>query len=169
MQCARHPQVETYVRCGKCDQPICPSCMVSGPVGVRCRDCSRQNLDTIMRGSPRQYLLAAVWAFGSALLLGWLTHVPFFWFWLGGVYGYAVGEATLRGGGRKRGLAMQIIAGVAAAAGSVAWTMLTTFERLPPAALLARPEVLVSLLANPWTLVGLGIGVVFSVMHVRYI
>ncbi len=170
MQCARHPQVETFVRCGKCDQPICPSCMVAGPVGVRCRDCSRQNLDAIMRGSPRQYLLAAVWAFGSALLLGWLTHVSFFWFWLGGVYGYAVGEATLRGGGRKRGLAMQIIAGVAAAAGSVAWAMPLPLGRLPLAVLLAHPWSLVAFLANsPWTLVGLGIGVVFSVMHVRYI
>src|SRR5436309_3600791 len=100
MQCARHPQRETFVRCGRCEQPICTNCMVSAPVGVRCRDCSRQNLDAIMRGSPRQYLLAAVCAFGSALLLGWLSHVLVFW--LGSVYGYLVGEATLRGGGRKR-------------------------------------------------------------------
>jgi hypothetical protein len=169
MQCARHPKVETYVRCGKCDQPICPNCMVAGPVGVRCRDCSRQNLDAIMRGSPRQYLLALLSAFGSALLLGWLTHVPFFWFWLSGVYGYAVGEATLRGGGRKRGLAMQIIAGVAAAVGSAAWALSLPLRRLPPALLLAHPWILVAFLENPWTLVGLGIGVFFSFMHVRYI
>src|SRR5216683_5426746 len=79
MQCARHPQVETFVRCGKCDRPICPDCMVAVPVGVRCKECGRQNLDAIMRGSPRQYLLATACAFGSALLLGWLSHVLVFW------------------------------------------------------------------------------------------
>ncbi len=156
MQCARHPQVETFVRCGRCDQPICPNCMVSGPVGVRCRDCGRQNLDTIMRGSPRQYLLGTLCAFGSAVLLGWLSQMPLFWIWLSGVYGYWVGEATLRGGGRKRGLGMQIIAGVAAAAGSALWA--TAFGHAPLAVLL-----------SPWTLLGLGIGIVSAVWHVRYI
>lgn len=168
MQCARHPKVETFVRCGKCDQPICPSCMVSGPVGVRCRECGRQNLDAIMRGSPRQYLVAILCAVGSALLLGWLCHVPFFWFWLAAVYGYAVGEATLRGGGRKRGLAMQIIAGVAAAAGAFGWSILP-LGRLPLSALLAHSGAVLGLLLNPWSLVGLGIGVVCAVTHVRYL
>ena len=154
MQCARHPQVETFVRCGKCDQPICPNCMVSGPVGVRCRNCGRQNLDAIMRGSPSQYLIGSLCAFVSAFLLGWLSHVLVFW--LGSVYGYLVGEATLRGGGRKRGLGMQLIAGAAAAVGSAAWGI--EFGRYPVMALL-----------SPWSLVGLGLGVFFAVMHVRYI
>ena len=69
----------------------------------RCRDCGRQNLDTLMRGSARQYLLGTLSAFGTALLLGGLPHALL---WLGIIYGYLVGEATLRGGGRKRGLAM---------------------------------------------------------------
>jgi hypothetical protein len=154
MQCSRHPQVETFVRCGKCEAPICPECMVSGPVGVRCRDCSRQNLDAIMKGSPREYLLGTLCAFGSALLLGWMSHVLVFW--LGSVYGYLVGEATLRGGGRKRGLAMQAIAGVAAAVGSALWAL--DFGRVPVAALL-----------HPFSLVGLGLGIFFAVMHVRFI
>jgi hypothetical protein len=154
MQCARHSQVETFVRCGRCERPICPSCMVSGPVGVRCRDCGRQNQDQIMRGSPTQYLLGTLCAFGSALALGWLSHILVFW--LGSVYGYAVGEATLRGGGRKRGLGMQIVAGVAAAFGSAIWAI--GFGRYPLAFLL-----------SPWTLVGVGLGVFFAVVHVRYI
>jgi hypothetical protein len=157
MQCARHPQVETFVRCGKCDRPICPKCMVAGPVGMRCRDCGRQNLDTLMRGSPSQYLLGTLCAFGSAFLLGWMSHVLVFW--LGSVYGYAVGEATLRGGGRKRGLGMQIIAGLAAAAGSIAWRWGLHFRSLS----------LLAVLMDPWALVGLGLGVFFAVMHVRYI
>jgi hypothetical protein len=173
MQCARHPQVETFVRCGKCERPICPDCMVSGPVGVRCKDCGRQNLDAIMRGSPQQYLLASACAFGSALLLGWLSHVLVFW--LGSVYGYIVGEATLRGGGRKRGLAMQVIAGAAAATGSFVWA--AWFGRVPlmfllHAGTLGRTGLGPSLLAHfldPFALIGLGLGVFFAVVHVRYI
>ena len=173
MQCARHPQVETFVRCGRCEQPICPNCMVAAPVGVRCRDCSRQNLDAIMRGSPRQYLLASVCAFGSALLLGWLSHVLVFW--LGSVYGYIVGEATLRGGGRKRGLAMQIIAGAAAAVGSLiwaAWSARVPLMLLLHTGALGRGGLGPYLLAHfldPFAMVGLGLGVFFAVMHVRYI
>jgi hypothetical protein len=146
--------------------------MVAGPVGVRCRDCSRQNLDQIMRGSPRQYLLASVCAFGSALLLGWLSHVLIFW--LGSVYGYIVGEATLRGGGRKRGLAMQMIAGVAAAVGSLAWAgfghlpLLLLLQGGMPARL-ALSSYMLARLMDPFTLVALGLAIFFAVMHVRYI
>jgi hypothetical protein len=154
MQCARHPQRETFVRCGKCDRPICPDCMVSGPVGVRCRDCAHQSLDPLMRGSPRQYLLGALSAFASALLLGWMPRALL---WLGIIYGYVIAEATLRGGGRKRGLAMQVIAGLAAAVGTAAWEL--NFGRIPP----------MVLLNNPWSLIGLGLGVFFAVVHVRYI
>jgi hypothetical protein len=154
MQCARHPQRETFVRCGRCEQPICPDCMVSAPVGVRCRDCSRQNLDAIMKGSPKQYLLGALCGFGSGLALGWMSHMLL---WLGMIYGYLVGEATLRGGGRKRGLGMQTIAGLAAALGFVAWAMPHGQAEL------------VALLTSPWELVGLGLGIFFAVMHVRYI
>ena len=66
-------------------------------------------------------------------------------------------EATLRGGGRKRGLAMQVIAGLAAALGAAAWGL--DFGRLPP----------MIFFTNPWSLIGLGLGVFFAVMHVRYI
>ena len=38
--CYRHPRVETAVRCSDCGRPICTECMVFGPVGIRCPDCS---------------------------------------------------------------------------------------------------------------------------------
>lgn len=155
MQCVRHPQVETFVRCGRCDQPICPDCMVAGPVGVRCRACSRRNQDKLMRGSPQQYALGAAFAFGSALALGWMPHMLM---WLGILYGYLVGEATLRGGGRKRGLAMQGIAGLAAVLGFAVWGMWP--HGLP---------YLLALLTSPWSLVGLSLGVFFAVSRVRYV
>ncbi|HET7172315.1 MAG TPA: rhomboid family intramembrane serine protease [Gaiellales bacterium] len=37
--CYRHPDRETAVHCQSCGRPICPACMVSTPVGVRCPEC----------------------------------------------------------------------------------------------------------------------------------
>ena len=37
--CYRHPQRETYVRCVRCDRPICPDCMNQAPVGWQCPEC----------------------------------------------------------------------------------------------------------------------------------
>src|SRR4051794_1787667 len=40
--CYRHPSRETGVHCSNCDRPICPDCMTSTPVGMRCPECARQ-------------------------------------------------------------------------------------------------------------------------------
>ncbi len=40
--CYRHPGRETGVSCSNCDRPICPECMTSTPVGMRCPECAKQ-------------------------------------------------------------------------------------------------------------------------------
>ena len=40
--CYRHPNRETGVSCSSCGRPICPDCMTSTPVGMRCPECARQ-------------------------------------------------------------------------------------------------------------------------------
>jgi membrane associated rhomboid family serine protease len=40
--CYRHPSRETGVSCSNCGRPICPECMTSTPVGMRCPECARQ-------------------------------------------------------------------------------------------------------------------------------
>jgi len=37
--CYRHPKRETYLRCVRCDKPICPECLREAPVGYQCPDC----------------------------------------------------------------------------------------------------------------------------------
>ena len=48
--CYRHPDRETWIRCQRCEKPICPDCMRDAAVGFHCPDCvklanqgSRQN------------------------------------------------------------------------------------------------------------------------------
>ena len=107
-----------------------------------------------MKGSPRQYVLAALCAFGSGIALGWMPHALI---WLAMIYGYVVAEATLRGGGRKRGLAMQMIAGVAAAVGYTVWALPHGYVEF------------LALLTSPWSIAAFVIGIFFAVTHVRYI
>ena len=38
--CYRHPSRETGVSCSSCGRPICPECMTSTPVGMRCPECA---------------------------------------------------------------------------------------------------------------------------------
>ena len=41
--CYRHSNRETGVRCSNCERPICPDCMTSTQVGMRCPECARQS------------------------------------------------------------------------------------------------------------------------------
>ena len=40
--CYRHPDKPTWIRCTRCDRPICPECMTPTPVGMRCPECARE-------------------------------------------------------------------------------------------------------------------------------
>jgi membrane associated rhomboid family serine protease len=41
-ECYRHPGRETNVACSMCARPICPDCMITTPVGMRCPECAQQ-------------------------------------------------------------------------------------------------------------------------------
>lgn len=45
--CYRHPDRETYIRCQRCDKPICPACMNPAPVGYQCPQCVAQGHATV--------------------------------------------------------------------------------------------------------------------------
>jgi membrane associated rhomboid family serine protease len=51
--CYRHPDRETGVSCSNCGRPICPECMTSTSVGMRCPECARQT--TKVRGGQAAF------------------------------------------------------------------------------------------------------------------
>ncbi len=126
MKCAAHPNVETNLACGKCGIPICPKCLVQTPVGARCRDCARVKRLPTYQIKPLQYLKAAGLGLVLAVAIGiawaWLRDlIPLFSaslllsIALAAGAGYAIGEVISRSVNRKRGTALQVIAGVCVA------------------------------------------------------
>jgi len=94
--CYRHPSRETAVSCSNCGRPICPDCMTSTPVGMRCPECARQKT-TVKRlrdvaAVPRvTYTLIAINVIVFLTEQGQFT----FGFTSSGVYGKVVAEGIL--------------------------------------------------------------------------
>ena len=118
--CRRHREVETSVSCTRCGDPICPSCMVHAPVGVRCLDCARSRpIPTFDVSAP--FLLRAVGAgvavaiLGGAIISGitWFLPVPYFVSTiLIAAMGYGIGESISIATNRKRGTRLKLVSGV---------------------------------------------------------
>jgi len=51
--CRNHPERETWIRCTRCQEPICPECMVPAPVGFQCPQCVAGHRAAISRTRTR--------------------------------------------------------------------------------------------------------------------
>ena len=120
--CARHPDVETGLSCGRCGTPICPKCLVYTPAGTRCPDCAAIGRPKMYVLGPLDYARAIATVVVLGLAIGVLygmvlspsPRIGLFSLLLGGAAGYGVGyvmaallDVTTS---RKRGREMQIVA-----------------------------------------------------------
>ena len=133
LYCANHPTVETYLRCGKCEKPICARCRVSTPVGFRCFDCARLQVLPTYAINTEVYLKAALAGFGAASVTGILMGIlPNWEFWAALLMAVAVPEAIAFASNQKRGPGLQYIAiamiGVGFAISRVVMEVLNTID-----------------------------------------
>jgi hypothetical protein len=112
--CQRHPDVETGLRCGRCDTPICPKCVVMTDVGARCPTCAPRRQLPQFELSPLFALRGAGAAIVAGALVGlaWGLILPggfggFIMIFLGVGIGYAVAEAISAATNRKAGPVLQ--------------------------------------------------------------
>src|SRR5215210_8661586 len=95
VRCATDPQVETALRCGRCDTPICPRCLVMTPVGARCRGCARLRAHPVYDVRPLHYLRALGAGLAVATVGAYvLGYVPFLGLFGLMTLGWATGEAV---------------------------------------------------------------------------
>ena len=114
--CYRHPDRETWVRCGRCDQPICTRCAMQGPVGLRCRTCGKPSRDALASLKPNQIAIGLAVATGLGAVVGYFgAQLGFFMIVVGFFAGTIIAEALDRNIGIKRGprILALAIAGIA--------------------------------------------------------
>ena len=173
-QCQAHPSVETYLRCGRCERPICPKCMVQTPVGSRCRDCARirkpPTYDPTYLDLLRGTAGALAVAFGGGLVISFLfggRPLPgiFGILILAGI-GYAVGEATTRAARRRRGTIMGTIAAIAVPLGIIlAGTAHWMLQGANP--VLALTFAAYAATVQIWSLLGIVVGAIVAYSRLR--
>lgn len=116
MYCARHPNTETSLRCGKCNQPICAKCAVQTPVGARCPDCAKVSRLPVFQVSIKGYSKALGVGLGTAVVFGLIwgliaPHLAGFGYLLALLAGYILGLLISRVVNRKRSTGLQVISG----------------------------------------------------------
>ena len=111
LHCYRHPERETWVRCGRCDQPICMKCAMEGPVGLRCKTCGKPTRDALASMRVSQIVIAAVLAIGGGAIVGYAgTAIGYFGLVVAFFGGGIIAEVIDRAIGIKRGLRIMAIA-----------------------------------------------------------
>lgn len=93
--CYVHPDRETYLRCNRCDRPICTACAVLTPTGYRCKNCVRGQQKVFDTARWTDYPLAI----GIAAILGFAGSIAasvlgFFTIFVAPVIGVLIAEAV---------------------------------------------------------------------------
>ncbi|MFP6593950.1 MAG: hypothetical protein VB860_03100 [Dehalococcoidia bacterium] len=135
--CPRDPQTETNLRCGRCDELICPNCLIQTVVGSRCPDCAKVRTLPMFEVDTGELGKAAAAGFGTAVSLSFLAgfivvllQIPFFGIIIVGAIGWAVGEVVYRASGHKQSRALQWVAGLSVLSSFLVLTIFGDFTAI---------------------------------------
>ncbi|HEX8714767.1 MAG TPA: rhomboid family intramembrane serine protease [Solirubrobacteraceae bacterium] len=92
--CYRHPSRETGVSCSNCGRPICPDCMTSTPVGMRCPECASQRTK-VVRLRDAANVPRVTYALIAINVIAFLTEQGQFSLTGGGLHGTVFEEGAL--------------------------------------------------------------------------
>ena len=137
LRCATHPQVETYLRCGRCGKPICPRCLIQTPVGARCRECANVsrlptfNITPVFfaRGMTAALVAGIVTGLIWAFIEGEIRFGFLFIIFAGIILGTVIAEAVSLSANRRRGLGLQVCAALGVV---LSYLIFFTFQETPP-------------------------------------
>lgn len=124
--CANHPNIETTLRCNRCEKPICTKCAVRTPTGYRCIDCVRGQQKVFNTAIWFDYILASL----IALILAFIgsriaTLIGFFALFVAPIAGGIIAEAIRLAVRRRRSKSLFQASAGAAALGSLIPVMLS--------------------------------------------
>ena len=115
--CLRHRDRETGLRCARCDDPICPECMVQAAVGHICPSCVTWERNPISQVAGSRLAAAVGAGLGAGLLLAITITVlsgvfgGFFSLIMWAVAGFLIGQAVHVAANRSRARSLRFVAG----------------------------------------------------------
>jgi hypothetical protein len=129
--CANHPNIETSLRCNRCEKPICTKCAVLTPTGYRCKECVRGQqkiFDTAQwYDYPLAFIVVAVLSYiGSRII----PALGFFSIFLAPVAGVIIAEAARFIVRRRRSRRLNQLIAAATIVGSLPMLLLVGFSVL---------------------------------------
>ena len=118
--CYRHPNIETGLRCNRCDRPICSRCAIHTETGYRCPECIRTQQKIFDTARWYDFLLgifvSVVLSFLGSLLV---TFIGLFTIFLAPAAGMAISEVVRFVIHRRRNRGLFKLVGVAVFLGGI--------------------------------------------------
>ena len=118
--CLRHRDRETGLRCARCNDPICPECMVQAAVGHLCPSCVTWERNPVGQVATSRLGLAVAAGMGAGILLAVAVTVltqalgGFLSLIMWAVAGFLIGQAVHIAANRSRAPTLRFVAGGAA-------------------------------------------------------
>jgi hypothetical protein len=131
--CANHPQIETSLRCNRCEKPICARCAKKTPTGYKCDDCVRgiqkAFVTTEWYDYPVAFILAGTLSFIGGLIA--TSIIAFFTIFLAPVAGTIIAEVVRSAVQRRRSLRLYKIAALGTILGPMPLILFSVVEFAP--------------------------------------